>query len=245
MDTQPPNNTENDLEPQVIQPTVNTQPKKPEQKSIYPTPTAPSLFTPSPGLSAGVPEKSPSSPPAVTNQSGGVLPRKPKKLVIILTIALVFAIGVIAGIFLQAEVINQPSEAYEIFGTEMEKYYGENWEEEFVYDTNSNEEEENDFQERSQDMERKTDINALHTQYEVYYNDYGYYPTEEVATDASNFRGLDTEALKDPEGRYINTPGSDYTYSAIDCEAADCRSYELSTILLQSDETTYTKSALN
>jgi hypothetical protein len=54
------------------------------------------------------------------------------------------------------------------------------------------------------DVERETDIKALHGQVEAYYAQYGKYPTlaeiNSKAFRAANMKGLDDDALKDPEG---------------------------------------------
>jgi hypothetical protein len=56
----------------------------------------------------------------------------------------------------------------------------------------------------AKDAERKTDINALLTQAEVFYTDNAYYPSFAQFNDpvwrAANMKGLDPNALKDPDG---------------------------------------------
>jgi Type II secretion system (T2SS), protein G len=63
-------------------------------------------------------------------------------------------------------------------------------------------------QAKSRDVERETDIKALHGQIEAYYAQNGFYPSLTNMNDAkfrdANLKGLDLEALKDPQG-------SDYT----------------------------------
>ena len=119
-------------------------------------------------------------------------------------------------------------------------------------------------QARARNTERKTDINALHTHLEVYYNDNGSYPSGS-ATDTTCgsdgatscalstviFTGLDGEALNDPGGTAINvvssapTPANGlYYYFPTSCTAGACTGYTLYANL--EDETAaYTKTALN
>lgn len=84
------------------------------------------------------------------------------------------------------------------------------------------------IEERSRDNERKTDINAIHTQVEVYYSDNGHYPTTAQLSSlkwvTKNLPGLDTEALVDPssivaEYAYVTQPA--------DCGAETCQAYTL------------------
>lgn len=107
-------------------------------------------------------------------------------------------------------------------------------------------------QARARDTERTTDVNALHTQYEVYYNDNGVYPTDAQAAVATNFPGLDPEALVDPNNNALQA-GADagdgqYYYSAspasCDNTSTDCTSYTLS-VTKESDGTVHTKNSLN
>lgn len=65
----------------------------------------------------------------------------------------------------------------------------------------------NGIQQKGRDTERETDVKALHSQIEAYWAQKGYYPSltdmnargagEFVAT---NLKGLDAEAFKDPKG---------------------------------------------
>ena len=75
-------------------------------------------------------------------------------------------------------------------------------------------------QARARDTERRTDINAIATQLEVYYNDAGGYPTSaELTDDASggwvetNLKGFDKTGLIDPKGNKLNASGGSYTYT--------------------------------
>ena len=171
-------------------------------------------------------------------------PKEPwwqKKLFVALAGLAVFIVGVAAGIALQALVIDKPSTIEKIIDAQYKALYGEDYEQ-IIEDELNNEI--SSYEETGQDFERKTDINALHTQYEVYFNDNGFYPTEKEAVDTSNFPGLDIEALIDPDGQALNQDGGDYTYTPSDCNDEGCESYVL-TAQLESDPWTHTKLSLN
>lgn len=107
-------------------------------------------------------------------------------------------------------------------------------------------------QQRARDTERKTDVNALHTQVEVFYNDNGYYPDGSTyALNTANLPGVDQEALSDPNGNALNvvtstpTPADgEYYYYPTSCTAGECTGYTLYADL-ENESTDYTKSALN
>lgn len=114
------------------------------------------------------------------------------------------------------------------------------------------------IQGRARDTERQTDIKAMHGQVEAYYAQNGLYPSLTEMNDASwrskNMRGLDIEALKDPDGSETNlsaAPGKDtYSYAPKASDERDCNNpskpcttYKLTATL--EDGSTYTKSALN
>lgn len=118
-------------------------------------------------------------------------------------------------------------------------------------------------QERARDTERRTDINAIKTHLEVYYNDNGHYPDGTVAVtcgedDASSCEidevtmdGLDPEALNDPNGNALNIAAipaaaddNEYYYAAAGCTTGQCTSFSLGTYLEQ-DDTLYQKDSLN
>ena len=94
-------------------------------------------------------------------------------------------------------------------------------------------------QQKAMDTERRTDINALHGQTEAYYAQYATYPTLAQLNDANwrdeNMRGLDAEALVDPNGssaQLVAQPQADaYSYQALpegcDNQATICYSYTL------------------
>lgn len=111
------------------------------------------------------------------------------------------------------------------------------------------------IQERARDTERRTDINSLATQLEVYYADNGGYPdgaTVGFTVDTTNLPGLDAEALNDPNGNALNV-GSDpdsatdnqYHYNPTSCTAGLCTTFELGSPLEQSGAGTYKKNSLN
>ncbi len=101
------------------------------------------------------------------------------------------------------------------------------------------------------DVERETDIKAMHAQLEAFYAQYGFYPTlSEINDDtvrAAEFVGLDEEAYRDPQGltyKLAATPAQNvYSYAALPSNCMDCTSYTLTATL--SDGTTYTKQSLN
>lgn len=108
------------------------------------------------------------------------------------------------------------------------------------------------------DTERKTDINAMHGQIEAYYAMQGRYPTLANMNDSSwrsiNMKGLDSEALRDPEGVSMSLASAPakkvYSYaptgtSGTVCNntGVDCTTYKLTAMLSTSDS--YTKFSLN
>ncbi len=101
----------------------------------------------------------------------------------------------------------------------------------------------NNAQSSTTDLERKTDINELYTQLEIHYNEYGGYPTLKEITENYDIAlpGLDTEALYDPSGAFINE--GTYSYVPSGCTAIDCSSYVLDATL--SDGSVFSKNSLN
>jgi len=107
----------------------------------------------------------------------------------------------------------------------------------------------------AQDIERQTDIKALHGQIEAYYAREGKYPTLGNLNDGSwrktNMEGLDTDALKDPAGStmiLVASPTANaYAYAVgpalCDNSTTDCDMYTLTAIL--SDGSHYNKLNLN
>jgi peptidyl-prolyl cis-trans isomerase B (cyclophilin B) len=65
------------------------------------------------------------------------------------------------------------------------------------------------IQGKSRDTQRKTDIIALQSHVETYYAENGHYPTYAQLNDSSwrdtNMKGLDPEALTDPDGNSIGS----------------------------------------
>ena len=108
------------------------------------------------------------------------------------------------------------------------------------------------------DTEREVDIKALHGQLEAFYAQNGYYPSLAEMNSSSflanNMKGLDTEALKDPDGRDAKLgpvpTRNQYAYqvasennTSCDNVADFCANYILTAT--KSDGTTYVKEALN
>lgn len=111
------------------------------------------------------------------------------------------------------------------------------------------------FSESSKDTERQTDIKALHGQLEAFYAQTGGYPSLSELNNpqwrATNLKGLDSEALRDPNGTsgvIVASPTKGaYAYAATpaNCSGADstCTTYILTAYL--STGKTYTKKSLN
>lgn len=108
------------------------------------------------------------------------------------------------------------------------------------------------IQQQARDTERKTDINAMHSQLEAYYAQNGYYPGDAEIT-TGNLTGLDPEALIAPGGTLApDTAASSttrYHYNAAPdaCVIAntDCVSYTLEADLEENGEDNYSKNSLN
>ena len=96
------------------------------------------------------------------------------------------------------------------------------------------------IQRNARNRTREADINALHSQIEYYYGQNGTYPTLANLNDSdwrsTNLKGLDAEALKDPQGSaatLVDTPAADsyaYAVSPANCDngsGGDCTSYVL------------------
>ena len=114
------------------------------------------------------------------------------------------------------------------------------------------------IQQKARNTERQTDIKALHGQIEAYYAQNGKYPTLDNLNDsswrASNMKGLDAEALKDPKGTaqtlVASAAANAYSYdvkasddTACDNSAKDCAKYTLTATYEGGG--TFTKSNLN
>lgn len=96
------------------------------------------------------------------------------------------------------------------------------------------------IQQKARNTERQTDVKAIHGQVEAYYAQNGRYPTLANLNDgtwrASNMKGLDPEALKDPKGTaqtLANAAAADvysYVVTPSGCDNAsngDCTGYTL------------------
>jgi type II secretion system protein G len=105
----------------------------------------------------------------------------------------------------------------------------------------------NGIQQKARDTERKTDINALHGQFEAYQAQNGKYPTLANVNDATfrstDLKGLDPAALQDPKGttQALVAGGGDsshYGYAVLPtgCDnvpttGVDCTNYTLTATL--------------
>ncbi len=114
----------------------------------------------------------------------------------------------------------------------------------------------NGIQQKARDTERKTDINALHGQFEAYQAQNGKYPTLANANDATfraaNLKGLDPAALQDPKGAaqtLVAAPAANnyaYAVTPAGCDNGangDCTQYTLTATLEGGG--TYVKQSLN
>jgi prepilin-type N-terminal cleavage/methylation domain-containing protein len=104
------------------------------------------------------------------------------------------------------------------------------------------------IQERARDTERKTDINSIHTQLELYYADSTSYPNGTTKAALSTaMPDLNDEALTDPNGGDINTGatnGYTYTPAPAGCAAGACTSYTLGTTM-EEDGSAFNRNSLN
>ncbi len=83
----------------------------------------------------------------------------------------------------------------------------------------------NDLKIADRDNDRKTAINAMHYSLEeVYFKANNAYPR---TINPDNLRSLDPELFKDPYGRNISDPASDYRYEPSGCEGDSCKRYIL------------------
>jgi hypothetical protein len=112
-----------------------------------------------------------------------------------------------------------------------------------------------DIQSTAKDTERKTDINALQGQVEAFWAENGNYPSLSQINDASwratNMKGLDPEAFKDPEGSSTTlaaaTAAHVYSYvttpAGCDNVKVQCTGFTLTATLGTGG--TYAKNSLN
>lgn len=111
------------------------------------------------------------------------------------------------------------------------------------------------IQRNARNRAREADLNALHSQIEYYYGQNNKYPTLANLNDATwraaNLKGLDAEALKDPQGAnatLVAAPAAgsySYVVTPTDCNNAgtDCTAYVLTATY--EGEGTFVKNSLN
>lgn len=93
----------------------------------------------------------------------------------------------------------------------------------------------------NRDNTKKIAINAMYYSLEqVYYAQNGNYP-QTITSD--NLKSMDPELFTDPFGKKINTTGSVYIYTPLDCSDSKCKSYELKATL--ENEADYIKKSKN
>ncbi|CAN5400312.1 hypothetical protein BH09PAT4_BH09PAT4_00670 [soil metagenome] len=105
-------------------------------------------------------------------------------------------------------------------------------------------------QAKARDSQRQADINSLQMRLEAYYAENGFYPTISQLNSASwratNMAGLDTEALKDPQGAsavLVGRPAAhSYAYQGGNCTNTKCSSYKVTATLETAGK--YTKTSL-
>lgn len=91
----------------------------------------------------------------------------------------------------------------------------------------------------NRDSARKTAINAIYYNLEdIYYPANQAYP-EHLTSDG--LKGLDPSSLKDPDGKAVETEGSNFSYQPKDCQDGKCKSYTLTADL--ENEADYIKSS--
>jgi Tfp pilus assembly protein PilE len=99
----------------------------------------------------------------------------------------------------------------------------------------------NNLQIVANDNLKKTAINSMYYSLEeVFYPANNYYP-QTISSD--NLKSVDPLLFTDPSGILIDTAGSSYSYSPIDCTDNQCKSYTLKATL--KNEADYTKTSRN
>src|ERR1035437_4656511 len=101
----------------------------------------------------------------------------------------------------------------------------------------------NGVQSKARDTKRQTDVNAIQGQVEAYNTNAGFYPTltniNSTSWRGTNMKGLDANALQDPQGSAQALVGSpvakSYAYEAVpagcDDSTTNCTSYKLTATL--------------
>lgn len=92
-------------------------------------------------------------------------------------------------------------------------------------------------QRKARNAERESDIKAIHTQLEAYFQEQNTYPTLANLNDSTwrsnNMKTLDAEALKDPKGTGQTLSGTvganSYSYAGT-CDANGCSTYTLTAV---------------
>ncbi len=85
-----------------------------------------------------------------------------------------------------------------------------------------------------QDSTRKTALNAIYYNLEeVYFPASKSYPRK---ISSENLRAMDPTLLKDPSGKSVGDPASDYRYEPGGCEGEACKSYQLRADLEREDD---------
>ena len=203
-------------------------------------------------------------PDQSTNQNSNGIPvtnmpvpeaRLSKKIVfLIAAIAAVVLAGVVAWFVQQSKINKLEAKNKELQTTysDIEKQIAD------YLGSNSTPQELDNVQAKARDIERQTDVKAIHSQVEAYYAQYGKYPALADLNSASwrnsNMRGLDEEALKDPQGSKsilaLSPDKKVYSYdvaapdnSACDNSTKDCTQYVLTATYENGG--TFTKSNLN
>jgi len=123
----------------------------------------------------------------------------------------------------------------------------------------------NGIQQKGRDTERETDIKALHGQVEAFWAQKGYYPSLANMNDrtangfvATELKGLDAEAFKDPKGTSSDlvaaAAANSYAYAvtnsagtSCEADATTCAKYTMTATLegTINGSGTYTKTSLN
>ena len=86
----------------------------------------------------------------------------------------------------------------------------------------------------SRDEKRKTAINAMYYAIEEGFYETNHYYPEEISEDILTV--IDPELFTDPDGLYLNTDYSSYSYEATNCKNAKCKSYTLRAKLEKEDD---------